>query len=326
MQLVNDCVVMYDTMKDKRIGIPEVIEKFGASVPTKSSKSQALIGDSSDNVPGVPGIGAKTAAQLITRIRRSRNAAQARRRDQAGQAPADADRQCRAGAHLEKACDAWMTRCRSTCRSISSACTSRTTRTSSLSQDDGVQDADAARRRQDRHRRERGRGGWRTRPAAPPAKEKRCAETGQRRPVCAGSHGDNEPNGALTPIALAASRSEAARTAKIDRSKYETVGTLARLKEWIARAHEAGRRRGRHRDHQPRLRCRRICAAFRWRWRPTKPATCRSVIATAAATGKGDLFSPEAEEFAKAKSPSATRSPPSRRCSRTRPCSRSART
>ncbi len=47
-------------------------------------------------------------------------------------------------------------------------------------------------------------------------------------------------NGALTPLALATARSEAARTAKIDRSKYETVGTLARLKEWIARAHEAG--------------------------------------------------------------------------------------
>ena len=49
-----------------------------------------------------------------------------------------------------------------------------------------------------------------------------------------------ETNGALTPIALAASRSEAARTAKIDRSKYETVATLKRLKEWIGRAHEAG--------------------------------------------------------------------------------------
>ena len=46
--------------------------------------------------------------------------------------------------------------------------------------------------------------------------------------------------GALTPIALATARSEQARTAKIDRSKYECVRTLDRLKEWIARAHEAG--------------------------------------------------------------------------------------
>jgi DNA polymerase-1 len=44
----------------------------------------------------------------------------------------------------------------------------------------------------------------------------------------------------LTPIALATARGEQARTARIDRAKYETVGTLARLQEWIARAHEAG--------------------------------------------------------------------------------------
>src|SRR4051812_12071619 len=64
MQLVNDCVIMYDTMKDKKIGVAEVIEKFGVP-PEKVIEVQALIGDSSDNVPGVPGIGVKTAAQLI---------------------------------------------------------------------------------------------------------------------------------------------------------------------------------------------------------------------------------------------------------------------
>src|SRR6202043_2929938 len=58
------CVVMYDSMKDRRIGIPEVIEKFGVP-PAKVIEVQALIGDSTDNVPGVPGIGVKTAAQLI---------------------------------------------------------------------------------------------------------------------------------------------------------------------------------------------------------------------------------------------------------------------
>src|SRR6266487_4464508 len=65
MQLVTDCVIMYDTMKDRRIGIPEVIEKFGVP-PEKVVEVQALIGDSTDNVPGVPGIGIKTAAQLIS--------------------------------------------------------------------------------------------------------------------------------------------------------------------------------------------------------------------------------------------------------------------
>src|SRR6201997_1140725 len=64
MQLVTDKVVMYDTMKDRRIGIAEVIEKFGVP-PEKVVEVQALAGDSTDNVPGVPGIGIKTAAQLI---------------------------------------------------------------------------------------------------------------------------------------------------------------------------------------------------------------------------------------------------------------------
>ena len=64
MQLVGNGVTMYDTMKDRRIGRAEVIEKFGVG-PEKVIEVQALIGDSSDNVPGVPGIGVKTAAQLI---------------------------------------------------------------------------------------------------------------------------------------------------------------------------------------------------------------------------------------------------------------------
>jgi len=64
MQLVDDGVVMFDTMKDKKIGRAEVIEKFGVP-PEKVIEVQALIGDSTDNVPGVPGIGVKTAAQLI---------------------------------------------------------------------------------------------------------------------------------------------------------------------------------------------------------------------------------------------------------------------
>jgi DNA polymerase-1 len=65
MQLVGPAVVMYDTMKDRRIGRAEVIEKFGVP-PEKVIDVQALMGDSTDNVPGVPGIGVKTAAQLIT--------------------------------------------------------------------------------------------------------------------------------------------------------------------------------------------------------------------------------------------------------------------
>ncbi|MEM1197911.1 MAG: 5'-3' exonuclease H3TH domain-containing protein, partial [Pseudomonadota bacterium] len=65
MQLVNDKVHMLDTMKDKQIDASGVVEKFGVG-PDKVIDVQALAGDSVDNVPGVPGIGIKTAAQLIT--------------------------------------------------------------------------------------------------------------------------------------------------------------------------------------------------------------------------------------------------------------------
>jgi DNA polymerase I len=64
MQLVTDHVSMYDSMKDKQIGIEEVVEKFGVK-PEKMIDLQALTGDSTDNIPGVPGIGPKTAAQLL---------------------------------------------------------------------------------------------------------------------------------------------------------------------------------------------------------------------------------------------------------------------
>lgn len=64
MQLVSDSITMFDPMKNKRIGREEVIEKFGLG-PENVIDIQALAGDSSDNVPGVPGIGVKTAAQLI---------------------------------------------------------------------------------------------------------------------------------------------------------------------------------------------------------------------------------------------------------------------
>ncbi len=64
MQLVRPGIRMYDTMKNKVIGEAEVLERFGVP-PGKVIEVQALIGDSTDNVPGVPGIGVKTAALLI---------------------------------------------------------------------------------------------------------------------------------------------------------------------------------------------------------------------------------------------------------------------
>src|ERR1700753_307422 len=64
MQLVCQGVALYDTMKNRRIADAEVMEKFGVE-PCKVIHVQALAGDSVDNVPGVRGIGIKTAAELI---------------------------------------------------------------------------------------------------------------------------------------------------------------------------------------------------------------------------------------------------------------------
>ncbi|HJQ17610.1 MAG TPA: DNA polymerase I [Allosphingosinicella sp.] len=64
MQLIEPGLDMLDTMNDRRIGREEVIEKFGVP-PELVGEVLALMGDSVDNVPGVPGIGPKTASQLI---------------------------------------------------------------------------------------------------------------------------------------------------------------------------------------------------------------------------------------------------------------------
>ena len=64
MQLVNDKVQMLDPMKNKKIGVNEVIDKFGVE-PDKVIQIQALTGDKVDNIPGALGIGPKTALELI---------------------------------------------------------------------------------------------------------------------------------------------------------------------------------------------------------------------------------------------------------------------
>ena len=68
MQLVSDEVKLYDPMKNKLIGEKEVEEKFGVK-PSQVIDVQSLAGDSSDNIPGVPGIGVKTAAELIKKYK-----------------------------------------------------------------------------------------------------------------------------------------------------------------------------------------------------------------------------------------------------------------
>ncbi len=64
MQIVCDGVRLLDTMKEKESGLPEVLERFGVE-PGRVVDILGLAGDSSDNIPGVPGIGEKTAIKLI---------------------------------------------------------------------------------------------------------------------------------------------------------------------------------------------------------------------------------------------------------------------
>ncbi len=67
MQLVGPHVTLWDTMRDRRIGVREVKERFGVE-PAALVDIQALTGDTIDNVKGVPGVGEKTAAALVQKF------------------------------------------------------------------------------------------------------------------------------------------------------------------------------------------------------------------------------------------------------------------
>jgi DNA polymerase I len=243
MQLVGNGVTMYDTMKDRRIGRAEVIEKFGVG-PEKVIEVQALIGDSSDNVPGVPGIGVKTAAQLIgeygdleTLLKRASEIKQDKRR----QSLID-------NAEIARISKRLVTLDQNVPLDVpvgqlavhepdykhliaflkAMEFNTITRRVAEKAEIDASQvEADA----------KLVSGAPATTRAAPPGK---TGDLFAPPPGASAKLAKGETNGALTPILLAAARAEAARKQKIDRSKYECVRTLARLKEWIARAHEAG--------------------------------------------------------------------------------------
>ena len=243
MQLVGNGVTMYDTMKDRRIGAAEVIEKFGVG-PEKVIEVQALIGDSSDNVPGVPGIGVKTAAQLIgeygdleTLLKRAKEIKQDKRR----QSLIDNAEIARISKRLVT-----LDQQRAARRAGRPArrARARLQESDRVLEGDGIQHHHPPRRGKGRAsmpRRSRPTPSWyRERPPlrapAPTGKTGDLfASAPQAKPAA-----KSETNGALTPISLAAARVEKARSTKIDRSKYECVRTLARLKEWIARAYDLG--------------------------------------------------------------------------------------
>ena len=232
MQLVNKCVVMYDTMKDVRIGIPEVVEKFGVP-PEKVIEVQALIGDTSDNVPGVPGIGVKTAAQLIgeygdleTLLKRAGEIKQEKRR-QALVENAELARISKKLVTLDdkvplevpvedlgvrepdyKTLIAFLK---------SMGFKTLTQRVADKIGIDASQVEAGAQRSPDTT------AAAKAAPALPLSGGGKPAEETKK------------PNGALTPIALATARSEIARTAKIDRSKYRDR-SHARTPERVGRA------------------------------------------------------------------------------------------
>ncbi len=96
MQLVSSHVTMYDSMKDKTFQVPEVKERFGVS-PDKVVEVMGLMGDTSDNIPGVPGIGPKTAAPAHRRVRFHRRAPEECGQSQERQGPGQPGPVCRAG-------------------------------------------------------------------------------------------------------------------------------------------------------------------------------------------------------------------------------------
>ncbi len=255
MQLVSDCVVMYDTMKDRKIGIPEVIEKFGVP-PEKVIEVQALIGDSTDNVPGVPGIGVKTAAQLIgeygdleTLLMRANEIKQEKRR-QTLLDNAEAARLSKKLVTLDDnvALDVPIgdlavhepdyRQLIAFLKAMEfNSLTRRVAEFAAV--DAGEVEADA---------RLGGKGGATAAEApatgdAGPERNKAAppAEQGSPTlPLQGGGEASAKSNGALTPLALVKVRLDIAHAQKFDRSKYETVRSLERLNAWIERAGDLG--------------------------------------------------------------------------------------
>jgi DNA polymerase I len=264
MQLVCDQVVMYDTMKDRRIGIAEVVEKFGVP-PEKVIEVQSLIGDSTDNVPGVPGIGPKTAAQLIleygdleTLLARAAEIKQEKRRQSLIE-HAEAARLSKrlvtldANVRLDvpvadlavhppvyERLLAYLKAMEFTtlARRVAEAAKLDL---AEVEPDPRLKVGTKALPLPLGERADipplAGEGGAAS--AAPGGV--RAAKAPPTRPAAPAilPHKGGGMNG-LTPAALAAARAEGARKIAVDRSRYETVRSLDRLKDWIARAYEEG--------------------------------------------------------------------------------------
>ena len=249
MQLVNDGVIMFDTMKDKKIGRAEVIEKFGVP-PDKVIEVQALIGDSTDNVPGVPGIGVKTAAQLIgeygdleTLLKRASEIKQDKRRqtliDNADKARLSKklvtlDDQVKLNVPIgdlavhepdHKRLIAFLKAMEF------SSLTRRVAEFSGIDPSAIEADGSVAGGRQTASLQTRVTGASLELPMGRPEQPGDLLRKAQ---------GEALPYAPLTPKALVAARADAARAAKFDRGKYETVRSVDKLAAWITRARDIG--------------------------------------------------------------------------------------
>ncbi|NOJ39945.1 DNA polymerase I [Bradyrhizobium australiense] len=258
MQLVTDCVTMYDTMKDRRLGVAEVIEKFGVP-PEKVVEVQALAGDSTDNVPGVPGIGVKTAAQLIveygdleTLLQRAGEIKQPKRRE-ALLENAEKARISRQlvllddKVDLEVPLDDLAVHEPDARKLIAflkamefSTLTRRVAEYSQIDPADIEPDA--------------GNKSGASVFAVPPSGKKPegyvegatlfdsppAGKAGTAPGKAGGDKQDKAASHKGTPISLAAVRAEAARKLPVDRTKYQTIRKLDELKAWVARAYDAG--------------------------------------------------------------------------------------
>jgi DNA polymerase-1 len=264
MQLVTDCVVMYDTMKDRRIGIAEVIEKFGVP-PEKVVEVQALAGDSTDNVPGVPGIGIKTAAQLIveygdleTLLKRAGEIKQPKRREALIENAEKArisrqlvllDDKVKLDVPLDELAVHEPDARKLIAFLKAMEFSTLTRRVAEYSQ---VDPADVEADGKNSSASASGRSAGSSPPPAragggdlfadqivptPPSPASGRVSApgkpqGDRQDTAAGLKG--------TPISLAAARAEAARKTPVDRAKYQTVRSLDQLNAWIARVHDVG--------------------------------------------------------------------------------------
>jgi DNA polymerase-1 len=266
-QLVGGLVTMLDPVKDKRIGPDEVFEKFGVR-PEKMIDLQALAGDSVDNVPGVPGIGAKTAAQLLdqygdleTLLERAHEISQPKRRENLI-ANADLARVSKRLVTLEtnvpldvpledlavhepnparlvaflKAMEFnTLTRRVADATGVDVASVTPNAEMMSTRRSDGGDDHGATSMPPSLQRGEgKGEGAPGSPNGAPPYPALRADLSPQGRG--AGRSGAE----LLTPQSLAERRRQEAATGAVDRSKYECVTDVGRLGEWLQDAYEDG--------------------------------------------------------------------------------------